>query len=49
MVAARHGTVRRALGGLSLEENAATVPGLRVARDGDHEHENARDQIGCIR
>ncbi|WP_187364942.1 hypothetical protein [Micrococcus luteus] len=44
-MSACHGTVRRALGGLGLEEDAATVPGFRVARDGDHEDENARDKI----
>lgn len=45
MVAARHGTVRRALGGLSLEENTATVPGFRITGHCHHENENARDKI----
>ncbi|WP_160312142.1 hypothetical protein [Micrococcus luteus] len=36
VVTARDGAICGTLGGLGLEENAATVPGLRVARDGDH-------------
>ncbi|WP_144819489.1 hypothetical protein [Micrococcus luteus] len=44
-VAARHGTVRRTLGGLSLKEDAATVAGFRVTGHCHHENENARDKI----
>ncbi|NNM37187.1 hypothetical protein [Micrococcus luteus] len=45
MVAACNGAISGALGGLGLEEDAATVARLRVSGDGDHEHENARDKI----
>ncbi len=48
-VAARDGAICGPLGGLSLEEDAATVARLRVSGDGDHEHENTRDQISRIR
>ncbi|MCV7563730.1 hypothetical protein M3F62_010445 [Micrococcus luteus] len=48
-MAARDGAICGTLGGLSLEEDAATVARLRVSGDGDHEHENTRDQISCIR
>lgn len=44
-VAARHGTVRRTLGGLGLEEDAATVAGFGVVWHCHHENENARDKI----
>ncbi|WP_225348509.1 hypothetical protein [Micrococcus luteus] len=44
-MAARHGTVRRTLGGLGLEEDAATVAGFGVVWHCHHENENARDKI----
>ena len=44
-VAARDGAISGPLGGLGLEEDAATVARLRVSGDGDHENENARDKI----
>lgn len=44
-VAARDGAVCGPLGGLSLEEDAATVAGFGVVWHCHHEHENTRDKI----
>ncbi|MCV7640504.1 hypothetical protein M3B79_006980 [Micrococcus luteus] len=44
-MAARDGAVCGPLGGLSLEEDAATVAGFGVVWHCHHEHENTRDKI----
>ncbi|WP_163721730.1 hypothetical protein [Micrococcus sp. Alg238-R198] len=44
-VAACNGAISGALGGLGLEEDAATVAGFGVVWHCHHEHENARDKI----
>ncbi len=49
MVPAGHRAISSLLGGLGLEENAATMAGFRVTRHGHDEDENARDEIGRIR
>ncbi|MFB1428143.1 hypothetical protein ACEUE7_07640 [Micrococcus endophyticus] len=49
MVAARDGAICGTLGGLGLEENAATVARLRVTGDSHDEDKNARDEIGRLR
>ncbi|MCV7494814.1 hypothetical protein M3D62_011580 [Micrococcus luteus] len=44
-MAARDGAISGALGGLGLEEDAATVAGFGVVWHCHHENENARDKI----
>ncbi|MCV7595729.1 hypothetical protein M3B39_010090 [Micrococcus luteus] len=44
-MAACNGAISGALGGLGLEEDAATVAGFRVIGHCHHENENARDKI----
>ncbi|MET7793274.1 hypothetical protein ABZV25_05525 [Micrococcus luteus] len=44
-MAACNGAISGALGGLGLEEDAATVAGFGVVWHCHHENENARDKI----